>query len=105
MKNVSLTDFYNHTAFMKDVVAGEKIIAESDKQLAMAKPEVSDLKVGNIIVATGKGTYTKGIKGRIISINRNGNFLSFLIDWDYTSLKKNHCKTFERLQDIRLYIE
>lgn len=102
MQNITLSSFYNHSAFMKDVVAGERIISDMDKQLAMMQPETSTIKVSDIVVATGKGSVVSGVKGKVLDINMNGKFLSFLIDWDYDTLKKKRCKTFERLQDIKL---
>lgn len=101
MEKVTLSDFYRHSNFMKSVVEGERMIARSERELAKMKPETTSIKVGDICVSTGKGARISGVKCKVLEVGRNGNFISFLVDWDYLSKSKNHCKTFERLQDIQ----
>lgn len=48
-----------------------------------------------------KGSRIPGIKAKVLSVEYNGKFLNFLVDWDYDSKSRRHCQTFERLQDIK----
>ena len=101
MEKVTLSDFYSHRNFMKSVAEGKRMIARSERELAKMKPETTSIKVGDICVSTGKGARIPGVKCKVLEVGRNGNFISFLVDWDYLSKSKNHCKTFERVQDIQ----
>ena len=101
MEKVTLSDFYRHSNFMKSVAEGDRMIARSERELAKMKPETTSIKVGDICVSTGKGTHIPGVKCKVLEVGRNGKFISFLVDWDYLSKSKNHCKTFEKLQDIQ----
>ena len=101
MKKLTLSSFYQHNNFMKSVVEGERMIAKSERELAEMKPETTLIKVGDICVSTGKGLCIPGIKCKVVEIGRNGKFLQFLVDWDFFSKSKKHCKSFVRLQDIQ----
>ena len=101
MNNLTLSSFYHHNNFMKSVRDGERIIAKSERELAQMKPETTLIKVGDICVSTGNGSRIAGIKCKVLEVGRNGKFVQFLVDWDFLSKSKKHCKTFERLQDIK----
>ena len=101
MNKLTLSSFYQHNNFMKSVRDGERMIAKSERELARMKSETTLIKVGDICVSTGKGSRVSGIKCKVLEVGRNGKFIRFLVDWDYLSKSKNHCKTFERLQDIQ----
>ena len=101
MNKLTLSSFYRHNNFMKSVRDGERMIAKSEQELARMKSETTLIKVGDICVSTGKGSRVSGIKCKVLEVGRNGKFIRFLVDWDYLSKSKNHCKTFERLQDIQ----
>lgn len=96
-----ISSAYNHNRAMNDAKEGEKIIRKSEEELRKMKAETSDIKVGDVVTSTGSGTVKEGIKGKVIEKSMNGKFVSFLIDWDYLSKKKNHYKTFERKQDVK----
>ena len=101
MNKLTLSDFYQHNNFMKSVRDGERIITKSERELARMKSETTFVKVGDICVSTGKGSRIPGIKCKVLEVGRNGKFVQFLVDWDYLSKSKKHCKSFERLQDIQ----
>ena len=101
MNKLTLSSFYQHNNFMKSVRDGERMIEKSERELARMKPETTLIKVGDICVSTGKGSHIPGIKCKVLEVGRNGKFIRFLVDWDYLSKSKNHCKSFERLQDIQ----
>ena len=101
MNNLTLSSFYQHDNFMKSVRDGERMIAESERELARMKSETTLIKVGDICVSTGKGSRIPGIKGKVLEVGRNGKFVQFLVDWDFSSKSKKHCISFERLQDIQ----
>ena len=101
MNKLTLSSFYRHNNSMKSVRDGERMIAKSEQELARMKSETTLIKVGDICVSTGKGSRVSGIKCKVLEVGRNGKFIRFLVDWDYLSKSKNHCKTFERLQDIQ----
>ena len=101
MNKLTLSSFYQHNNFMKSVRDGERIIAKSERELSKMKSETTFVKVGDICVSTGKGSRIPGIKCKVLEVGRNGKFVQFLVDWDYLSKSKKHCKSFERLQDIQ----
>lgn len=101
MNKLTLSSFYQHNNFMKSVRDGERIIAKSERELAKMKSETTSVKVVDICVSTGKGSRIPGIKCKVLEVGRNGKFIQFLVDWDYLSKSKKHCKSFERLQDIQ----
>ena len=101
MNKLTLSSFYQHNNFMKSVRDGERMIAKSERELARMKSETTLIKVGDICVSTGKGSRIPGIKCKVLEVSRNGKFVQFLVDWDYLSKSKNHCKSYERLQDIQ----
>ena len=101
MNNLTLSSFYQHDNFMKSVRDGERMIAKSERELARMKSETTLIKVGDICVSTGKGSRIPGIKCKVLEVGRNGKFVQFLVDWDFSSKSKKHCISFERLQDIQ----
>ena len=101
MNKLTLSSFYRHNNFMKSVRDGDRMIAKSEQELARMKSETTLIKVGDICVSTGKGSRIPGIKCKVLEVGRNGKFIQFLVDWDYLSKSKKHCKSFERLQDIQ----
>ena len=101
MNKLTLSSFYQHNNFMKSVRDGERMIKNSELELARMKSETTLIKIGDICVSTGKGSRIPGIKCKVLEVGRNEKFVQFLVDWDYLSKSKKHCKSFERLQDIQ----
>ena len=101
MNGFNLTSFYNHSQMKKDIAEFNLLDAKIQSEIRNMKVEFSPIQLGDIIESTGNGSRIEGCKGLVVSKEYNGKFLRFCIDWDYTSKKRKHCKTFERKQDIR----
>lgn len=101
MSDITLSTFYRHSSFMKSVKEGEKIIAESEKELSRLPKEESSIQIGDLIYSSGKGTKIENIQGKVLDKWYNGKFLAFKIDWDFATRKKKHEITIERLKDIK----
>lgn len=102
MKDVTLSSFYNHRNFMKDVREGELLLLKSEKELIKRKVETTSIKIGDRIVSTGKGTIIEGMIGEVVNIELVGKFLRFSVDWDFENKKKKHYVTSERKCDITI---
>ena len=100
MNEINLSTFYKHSSFMKDVREGEKKIIESEKELAKLPKEESSIQIGDLILSSGKGAKIENVQGKVLDKWYNGKFLAFKVDWDFTTRKKNHEITIERLKDI-----
>lgn len=96
---IHLSDFYDHRSFLRSVHEGEARMTKDLAELSSMERQVSDIKAGDIVESTGKGSRIPGIKAKVLSVEYNGKFLRFLVDWD--SKSRRHCQTFERLQDIK----
>lgn len=101
MNEINLSTFYQHSSFMNDVCEGEKKIIESEKELARLSKEESSIQIGDLIFSSGKGVKIENIQGKVLDKWYNGKFLVFKVDWDFSTRKKNHEITIERLKDIK----
>ena len=101
MNEINLSAFYKHSSFMKNVYEGKKKIIESEKELDRLPKEESSIQIGDLIFSSGKGTKIENIQGKVLDKWYNGKFLTFKVDWDFVTSKKNHEITIERLKDIK----
>lgn len=97
MANIDLTSFYDHDRFMQDVREGEKIIRESDRELARMAPEKCNLKEGDWVKSTGTGSVIEGQIGKVVNTYMVGKFWRIEVNWD-----NQYCTT-ERVKDLKFY--
>lgn len=94
--NINMTTFHNQARFMQDVRQGEKIIAQSDKELAAKPVEVCNYSAGELVQSTGTGTVIAGMVGKVQDKTLIGKF------WRVQVLWGESYSTWERVQDIKL---
>ena len=97
MNKINLTAFHNQERFMQDVREGEKIIAQSDRELARMPVEKCNFKEGDWVKSTGTGGVIEGQIGKVFNIYLVGKFWRVEVNWE------NNYHTAERVQDLKLY--
>lgn len=100
--NINMTAFHNQERFMQDVRAGEKIIAQADKELAAKPVENCEFEPGDMITATGTGTVIRGQFGLVVGKELIGKYWRVKVRWGANQGEKPY-ETSERVQDIAMY--
>ena len=100
--NISMTTFHNQARFMQDVRQGEKIIAQSDKELAARPVENCEFELGDMITSTGTGTVIQGQSGIVVDKELIGKYWRVKVRWGTEHGKKPY-ETSERVQDITMF--
>ena len=102
---MDLTDFYNHKHFLKELKEATIRINKIEEEYRKMPAETTDLKIGNLIETTETATIIAGQIGKIIDIWREGKWLRFVIDFDFSSKKKKHYILTLRKKDVKFYAE
>lgn len=100
--NINMTTFHNQARFMQDVRQGEKIIAQSDKELAAKPVETCEFEPGDMITSTGTGTVIHGQSGIVVDKELIGKYWRVKVRWNIEHGKKPY-ETSERVQDITMF--
>lgn len=100
--NINMTVFHNQTRFMQDVRQGEKIISQSDKELALKSIENCEFELGDMITSTGTGTVVRGQFGIVVDKELIGKYWRVKVRWGVDQRKKSY-ETSERVQDITMF--
>lgn len=100
--NINMTAFHNQERFMQDVRQGEKIIAQTDKELAAKSVETCEFEPGDMITSTGTGTVIQGQFGLVVGKELIGKYWRVKVRWGARGDKKPY-ETSERVQDIAMF--
>ena len=87
---------------MQDVRQGEKIIAQSDKELAARPVEQCEFEPGDLVNSTGTGTVIQGQFGLVVGKELIGKYWRVKVRWSARGDKKPY-ETSERVQDIVMF--
>lgn len=103
MAKINLSSFYNHDKFMQDAQEGDKIIAQSDRELARQPVEKCEFDKGDLVVSTGTGTVVAGQFGLVIGKELIGKYWRVAVNWNKDNVPGHTYITYERCQDIKMF--
>lgn len=103
MGNINIAAFYDHDKFMKGAREGDKIISQSDRELARQSVEKCDFDKGDLVVSTGTGTVIAGQFGLVVGKELIGKYWRIAVDWNKDKKPSKPYITSERCQDIKLF--
>ena len=102
MAKINLTAFHNQDKFMQDVRGGDKIIAQSDQELAAKPVEKCEFEPGDLVNSIGTGTVIQGQFGLVIDKELIGKYWRVKVRWSARGKDKPY-ETSERAQDIVMF--
>jgi hypothetical protein len=103
MAKINLTSFYDHDKFMQDVHDGDKIISQSDKELARQPVEECEFDKGDLVISTGTGTVIAGQFGLVVDKELVGKYWRVAVSWNKDNVPSNNYITYERCKDIKMF--